>query len=95
MKIPSTKKQIPGPDRIKAEVIFTSILKFGSDIGIQLKVAPGRAQTNTNVQNSKFKTGTWIVAHLVSDGMFWLLEIRIWKLFGIWSSIFGILEGVN
>jgi hypothetical protein len=31
------------------------------------QVAPGRAQTNTNDQNSKFKTGAIVAEHLLSD----------------------------
>ena len=31
------------------------------------QVAPGRAQTNTNDQNLKFKTGAMVAKHLLSD----------------------------
>jgi hypothetical protein len=31
------------------------------------QVAPGRAQTNTNDRNSKFKTGAMVAGHLLSD----------------------------
>ena len=41
-------------------------------------------RVNPNDQNRKFKTGTGMTKHLLSDGMFRLLEFRIWGLrFGI------------
>jgi hypothetical protein len=54
------------------------------------QVAPGRAQTNTNDQNSKFKTVTMIAKHLLSDR--YVLAIGISDLDIIWDLRFGIWD---
>ena len=52
------------------------------------QVAPGRAQTNTNDRNSKFKTGSIIADHLLSDRI--VSVIGISDLDIIWDLRFGI-----
>ena len=53
------------------------------------QVAPGRAQTNTNYQNSKFKTGAIDAEDLLSDRK--VSVIGISDLDIIWDLIIGIL----
>ena len=54
---PSTKSQIPGPDRLMPTVfIIAAVSLKRMMIYIYDQVAPGRAQTNPNDQNSKFET---------------------------------------
>ena len=54
------------------------------------QVAPGRAQTNTNDQNSKFKTDMMIAEHHLSDRN--VSAIGIWDLDIIWDLGFEIWD---
>jgi hypothetical protein len=56
MKIPITKNQIPGPDRVNATVVVSATVSLKRTMIYIYQVAPGRAQTNPNDPNSKFQT---------------------------------------